>query len=612
MNVEKIDLWICFFLFVVASYLRILFLADYNNSAIFPFLLNSDSYYTLIWAKDIASGDLLGLQAGVLMKWPLYAYLLGLGVALTQGNVSYMLLFQFLLGVATIIMLYWVGRMLFNRIVGLLAALMCLWQGLFIFYEGLLMYTTLAILFALLLFIVVEKVRLSPNVKNFFWFGVVLGLATLNQANIVVFGCLAAAGIVKERRIRFLQAAKLMGSFLLGLSLLIGMVTARNFLAEKDFVPLTGNLGVTFFIGNNPQATGTFDRSTELDMNQEDMFKSARIIAEFESGRKLKASEVSRFWFKRSIAFLRQEPLRFIALQIKKFLLMFSPFEFVHETEYLLLKDSIGIFKVLFLDLRMLMPLALVGMVLGLRDLKKTAYMYLMVLSLAATTAVFYVAARYRILMVPFLALFAGYGVYALGRCIARKRLVAAALLVGIFIASFIIVDRGLMFKPKPKLQDQRLMFLDHHSVKASFFEHNKDYQNMLQQLLFAQQLAPYERWVLFRLGAAYYFTKQWDKAEEKFKEVIKRFPYYVSAYYNLGLLYNQQERFSDALSILKKASALDPRDARIHFELGIAHKQMGNMLEAKNEFLLALQKINRWRHGERATIRQELLSISE
>jgi Tfp pilus assembly protein PilF len=83
-----------------------------------------------------------------------------------------------------------------------------------------------------------------------------------------------------------------------------------------------------------------------------------------------------------------------------------------------------------------------------------------------------------------------------------------------------------------------------------------------------------------------------------------------VDARYNLGLMYNQQHRFNEAKDMLEKVVSLDPEDTGAHFELGKSYKATGNLKGAKQEFGLALKKINRWRIEERAIIEKELTGL--
>ena len=71
----------------------------------------------------------------------------------------------------------------------------------------------------------------------------------------------------------------------------------------------------------------------------------------------------------------------------------------------------------------MLAPLAVLGVVLTCPRWRDLWLLYAMILSLAASVAVFYVFGRYRFPLVPLLALFAGAGVIGSRKALQRKAL---------------------------------------------------------------------------------------------------------------------------------------------------------------------------------------------
>src|SRR3989338_3778301 len=94
--------------FLIALFLRIMYLNEYIHTAIYPLLDYSDSYSYYLWAKDIASGDFFGTKA--FMKWPLYAYFLGLYFWLFQENLTTIFSLQSALGAINCILVYLIAR----------------------------------------------------------------------------------------------------------------------------------------------------------------------------------------------------------------------------------------------------------------------------------------------------------------------------------------------------------------------------------------------------------------------------------------------------------------------------------------------------------------------
>jgi hypothetical protein len=602
------DLLFILVIFTAALILRILYLSDYVRTDIYPVLYGSDSHSYLQWAKDIASGDLWGTKA--FMKWPLYAYFLGVLLKISRGSIAFVYSIQLFLGAINCVLVYFIAKTMFNRIVGFIAALLCVWYGLFIFYDSLIMYTSLSLLLNSLLFLFILNLK-DLNFKNLFLIGIFLGLCTITQANIIVFGILAILCILWQKRISFAKFIYNLSFFLFGLSLIVGGVTLKNYLAEKDFVLIAGNIGLNFYLGNNPEAKGIFHAPAYLTPGQDWMFRDTRIIAEMETGRDLKTSEVSRFWFNRGMQFIKSNPKDYLSLVFKKFVYLFSPKEYIHEMEYYIIADRIRVFKILFMDLRFILPFCILGMLLSLRKLKDTFLIYLFLIALSPSIILFFVTARYRMAMVPILSIFASVGIFNIWETFLKRKYVKFAFLCAGILLVYILLNYHMLGQHKAATGKENYSIYDSHFIKVIAYESKSDYQNALPEAELAHKIQPDNQYVTFTLGSIYYQMNNFTAAEKMFKEVIRVSPVFVDAYYNLGLLYNKQRRFDEAEAILKKALFLDPTDAGVRFELGRAYKAMGKFQQAREEFSLAFDKLNRWRTEEKSMVEKELAEMN-
>lgn len=607
-QVNKRDIFFIFFIFAFALIIRMIYLEDYQETQIYPILPYSDSYFYFLWANDIKSGDLLGAKA--FMKWPLYAYFLGFLLRLFKNSIFFVYILQFVLGSINCALVYVIAKKIFNRTVAFIAALLCIWYGLFLFYDGLLVYTSLSLLLNSLLFLFILNIQNSLNNKKLFWLGFFLGICTIAQANISIFGILAVIWILAKQRLDWNKLIRNFFTFLIGLSIVIGLVTFRNYLVERDFVLISGNLGFNFYLGNNPEGDGRFYCPSYITSNQYSMFRDARVIAKLTMGKDLKTSEVSRFWFNRSLDFIKTKPGTFLKLLFKKFYYLFSPREFNHDWEYFSIKDKIRIFKILLLDLRFIMPFAFLGVILGLRRFKETVLLYIILFSLSSSIILFFVTARYRISMVPYFMIFASLGMVGIWNALRKGSYIRLGwLCLGLVIAS--------MFSYKDIIKKGNYEYVSadpgnfvYHLKKAIDHEDKLDYVRAMAEAKLAYLLEPNNPHVLNTLGELHYHMDDFKIAEDRFKEAIIRFPFYVDAYYNLGFLYNRQRRFQEAREILEKALSLDPEDVGAHFELGKAYRAIGDVVKARNELNLALSKINRWRTSEKAIIEKELSDL--
>ena len=116
---------------VLALSLRLVYVFQVKDtSLVAPDELDPGFYYN--WAKEIASGDWLG--KGAFVQSPLYAYLLGVLMTLIGKGVGAILVFQSLVGTATVLLTYVLGRRLLGHWHGLLAGLLIAVYGPFLFF----------------------------------------------------------------------------------------------------------------------------------------------------------------------------------------------------------------------------------------------------------------------------------------------------------------------------------------------------------------------------------------------------------------------------------------------------------------------------------------------
>lgn len=610
-QIKRRELIFIFIILLIAIALRVAYLIDYMNSDIYPMLGYSDSYSYFLWAKDILSGDFWGNKA--FMKWPLYAYFLSFLFKLFKNNVTAVYLFQYLLGAVNCVLVYFIAKIIFNERVGRIAALVCAWCGLFIFYDSLLIYTNLSLFLNSLLFLFILGIKDKPDNNKLFWVGIFLGVCVITQASIALFGILAIIWVLKKQNTGWRKLSYKFLFFLFGLGIIVGSVALKNFLAEKDFVLISGNMGFNFYSGNNPEASGTFFCPANIALNQEDMFRDSRIIANAETGRSLKTSEVSGFWFNKAFTFIRKEPEKWLGLLFRKINYVFSSKEFIHDLEYNFLSEKIRIFKIMFMDLRFILPFSLMGAFLAFRRFPQSALLYIILIAFALSISLFFVTARYRLSLVPYLAIFAAFGLLSIWDTLKERRYFKFTLLCVALLASFILIDANRLTIQKSGINSKsNSSVFYYHLNKSSVYEDYSDYQNAILELNLAHKIEPDNYRAIFRQGVVYSRLNDFKSAEEKFKETIKINPLSVDAYYNLGFIYNRQSRFAQAEESLKKAILLDPEYIEAHFELGKAYKANGKLDAAKREFDLALKKINRWRQAERAIIEKELASLEK
>jgi 4-amino-4-deoxy-L-arabinose transferase-like glycosyltransferase/Tfp pilus assembly protein PilF len=311
-------------LVVLTLALKLLFQFDYqahNPLAQFPI---SDELLYIHTAEEIAGGKLAPDHS--FHSAPLYPYLAAPIFAVCGPDPMAVRLFQALLGTGSVLLLYLITRFFFTRPWALCAAgAMALYYP-FTFFEGKVLIVTSAVFFLNLGTFFLVALTKVPRAAPALLAGIALGTASALRPNLILIAPAALLWLLfaMEGRRKWVLGLPL----LLGFALPIAPFTMHNYVEEKDFVLLSDNGGINFYFGNNPSARGSFQVDDPKWGHIEHQFYTAREIAEAETGRSLKPSEVSRFWFDKGFAFITSQPLDYLFLLYQKFKSFLENFEY--------------------------------------------------------------------------------------------------------------------------------------------------------------------------------------------------------------------------------------------------------------------------------------------
>jgi len=92
-----------------------------------------------------------------------------------------------------------------------------------------------------------------------------------------------------------------------------------------------------------------------------------------------------------------------------------------------------------------------------------------------------------------------------------------------------------------------------------------------------------------FILGNTYYAANQMDLAEKRYRNAVTRYPDFVRAWNNLGILYYTNNRFADAIPCLSKSITLGDRDPMTFGLLGFCLEKEGRVVPAETAYMQAL-----------------------
>jgi tetratricopeptide (TPR) repeat protein len=91
-------------------------------------------------------------------------------------------------------------------------------------------------------------------------------------------------------------------------------------------------------------------------------------------------------------------------------------------------------------------------------------------------------------------------------------------------------------------------------------------------------------------LGQLFIKAKQGEEALKEYLLLIKLLPTHSDYYYQAGKLFTERNRTDLAAQYLRKAASLNPKDGKIHFELGVMLYKDKKVQEAKGELAAALK----------------------
>ena len=112
-------------------------------------------------------------------------------------------------------------------------------------------------------------------------------------------------------------------------ALIMIVIGFMNYSESEEFLPLTANSGVNFFMGNNEYSDGVYmpvkGIRDEIGLQLND---SVRIYAENSGDSDPTMSEASRWWYLKSLNFIAENPVKAMRLYMKKTALMFRNEEY--------------------------------------------------------------------------------------------------------------------------------------------------------------------------------------------------------------------------------------------------------------------------------------------
>jgi tetratricopeptide (TPR) repeat protein len=524
---------------LIALLLRVLNILSISDQ-FYANLLSDASTYRL-WASKIAAGLPYGER--IFPMGPLYPYFLA--IFLKTGFSFYSVLFiQAILGSIVVVLIGLIARRIYGKAAGFTASIITAIYGPFVFYDGLLLSESLQIfLVVLALFLIIPQNKKIKSIKYFLGAGILLGFAALGRGTILLFPIMLIGYFgYRYLKTKTKHAKKYISRLtILIAGLLIGIAPATiHNLSNGDAVLISSNFGINFYIGNNPDATGSYDEPSGLSLSSD---FTGRKIAEKESGRKLKSSEISKFWSGKSFDYIKNSPGDFISGLLNKIWLYVWHFDIPQAESIHIQKNFSPLFYFPFAGFAVIFIFAIIGFIFGPKD-DNIRILIILFISNFVATVVFFALGRFRLIgAIPLLIITGGSIPILIGFLKSHNwRKIGLCVMIILITTIVLILPRSINIKYK---------------IASS-------YDNV---------------------GILYYFANQFDKAEKWYRNALDKYPDHSKALNNLGAYFYTKGNVDSSLYYFNQALKADPESDKSYLNLGKIMLNIGQLDSARFYF---------------------------
>lgn len=509
-------------IFVLALAIRLVHVQQIRPIPLFFHLLGDAEAYDA-WAQQIAGGDWVGKE--VFYQAPLYPYFLAAIYKVFGHDLLLARAVQALIGAAACAILALAGKEFFSRRVGVVAGMVLAIYPTAIFFDSLIQKSVLDAFLICLLLYLLGAVQNHQKLLRWLGIGAALGALMLTRENAAVLVVVVLAwAMIQFRNNPIKSRLKSAGLIVAGCAIFVLPVMIRNGAVGGEFHVTTSQLGPNLFIGNSWSANGAYVALRYGRGGPEYERIDATEIAEQLTARKLSPGEVSWFWTRKVVSFIRHEPTQWLRLMWRKCYLFWNATELGDTEDQYAYADWSAVLRLLnpVIHFGLLAAIAAAGCVITWHDRRRLWILYALIIAYAASVIAFYVMARYRFPIVPALTLFAAAALVAfydaiVGRNVDRRQLaMGLALAVVVFFST-----RGF--------SNVTTRSVTYRNIGEMLYA-NAQLNEAEQYFLKAQALWPDSPALKIALGRIRFDEQKYAEANQLFAEAIKLAPNLVDA----------------------------------------------------------------------------------
>ncbi len=403
------------------------------------------------------------------------------------------------------------------------------------------------------------KSQSAPDWWEALLLGLLVGLTATAIATILFLIPLLVCAIALKPAIPARSHFRIVGCALVLLGIAIGTSPCwlHNYFIARDRVFLSAHSGINFWIGNNPDANGYPRFPPGLRAGQAAMLQDSIDVAESVAGHPLKRGEVSQYWSAKARDYIADHPLAWLRLLGLKLRNFWSAFQYDDLSIITNMREQGVTFPGIYFGL--LAALALPAMILTWNTARLgrwiTGAIFLQMLALLPV----FTTERYRLPIVPGLAVFAAFGLVTL-----FSNLAAGNVRPVLSYAMLLMVSTLFVSWPQRGLS---LWALDAYNSGWQALE-SGNLSLAERKLELARAYVPDNAETNFALGNLKLAQNDTSAASSLYLTTLRLDPRHRGAINNLGVLALENGQPEMAEQRFREALAIDGRNPKTHFLL--------------------------------------------
>lgn len=601
--------------FIIAFLIRLVYLIELTHNSPFSDYLYLDALRYDSWAQSIAFGIEHVIEPA--FRAPLYPLFLAAIYKTLGHNLFIARLVQMFLGALICVLIYFIALKVFNKRIAVISALIGAFYGPFLYWAGEMLIVTFIVFLDLVVLLILLHAIERPTTLYWLLGGVVLGLSSIARPNVLIFipwVIMLIFLLDKLRETSVTRKSKFVYAlyFLAGTFVVILPVTISNYQDTRDFVLISSQGGINFYVGNNPEADGKTAQAPGIMQAHGEFLDNMWLVsvkyAEETEGTRLKPSQVSMFWYRQGLRFISENPWQWIKLMLKKCAYFWTGVEISNnEDVYYFTRFSIMLRALMWnrglaFPFGMVCPLAVVGIIVSRRYWRRLLLLYGFTFFYMLSVVSFFVCARYRMPVIPVLLIFAAYMIHYWVEKLRSRDLTSffssltGVILIG--VCAHISVDGVTNIN-----RTQAYLFAGNaHEARGRYKQAIDEYEKAIE-------LMPDHSMAYHGLGTAYAKLRDYNTAEQMFKKVLEIEPFNTWAHFNLGTVYTAQSRFTEALQEYEVALEIDPQYELAAYWAAVVYERLGRWREAlaRLEKVLQINPYNERALSKMNVIKQKL-----